>query len=137
MTSFSEDLEEKCGRIVHRMSKQESASTPATFVGREMALLLDQIDRLKKHQEKQRKQLMKRELEVGSQILNIGDRVDLIPNWQERTGAINEAKRTLDQLKAQTYRLAWESESALQRLQGRLLELWNMHDQVAEEHGYR
>lgn len=137
MTSFGEDLEAKCGRIVYKMNEQESAPTPATFVGREMALLLDQIDRLKKHQEKQRKQFMKRELEVGSQILNLEDRIDLIPNWQERTGAINEAKRTLDQLKAQAYKSAWEGESALQRLQGRLLELWNMHDQVAEEHGYR
>ncbi|TWU21300.1 hypothetical protein [Bythopirellula polymerisocia] len=137
MNSFGEELEAKCGRIVERMNKQYSAPTPATFVGREIALVLDHIGQLKRHQEKQRKQLMRRELEVGSQILNIQDRVDLIPDWQERTRARDEAKRTLDQLMGQSYRLAWESQTALQRLQGRLLELWNMLDQLAEENGYR
>ena len=55
MTPFVEDLEEKCRRIVSKMQKQGPSSSPATFVGREMALLLDQVARVTKQREDQRK----------------------------------------------------------------------------------
>jgi hypothetical protein len=135
MTIISADLEQKCRKIVHKMLKQESDSTPATFVGREMALLLDQMDSVRQSKEKQANQLKRRELELGTQILNFENRNDLISDWLERTRMITEVKRTLDQINAQTQRLMWESDSAVQRLQGRLLELWNMHDQLGEEYG--
>ena len=135
MIHFSDVLEKQCRRIARQLKKEDSDVSPATSVRREVALLLSDIDGIRRRQEVQRKQLVRRELDLGSQILNLKDRIDLIPSWQERTRAINEAKHTLDQVRVQIHRLNWESEMSLQRIRTRLLELWNIHDQLVEDDG--
>lgn len=137
MTRFTEELEARCRRIVRQQNWELSHGAPTTSLRREMALLLSEMDSLRERHERQRKQLLRRELDLGTQILNLEDRIDLIPNWLERRRAVNEAKHTLDQLMFQRERVSWETESSLQRIRVRLLELWNLHDQLAEEHGDR
>ena len=135
MTTFAAELENKCRRIARNLQKQHSEPGPASFLAREMALLLDQLDEHRHHRRIHLKQLMKRELELGTQILNLESRPDLVPDWQQRTRLVNEARRTLDQLHAQTHRVRWDAGSVEQRIHARLLELRNMHDQLSDQHG--
>ena len=135
MSSFSEELESKCRRIVKKTMKQNLESTPLTYMVHEMALILDHLDSTRKQHTTHHKELREKELEIGSRILNIQERVDLIPNRMERIRLIDELKHRLEQIMTSAQRLNTESETALQQLQLRLLKLWNMYDQLSMEHG--
>jgi hypothetical protein len=136
MSIIADNLEERCRHIVRNIKRRASEPTPATFVGREMALNLDQMDVIRERQKELKAQLLKRELEIGTQILNTEERADLVPNKLARMQLVNELKQMLDQIKSQTQHLIIENESALYKLQTRLLQLWNIHDQLSFEHGY-
>ena len=130
MSNITDTLEEKCRAIVHNMEKQVSEPVPATFIRREMALHLDHMDTIRERQKVLKAELLERELEIDTQILNIEERIDLVPDRIERMQLINELKQVLEQTKLKTQRSLMETEFALQKLQTRLLQLWNMHDQL-------
>ena len=135
MSIVADDLEGKCRRLVRNMKEHASEPTPATFVGREMALTLDHMDTVRKRQRVFDEWFVEKELYISTQIMNIEERVDLLPDWLERTRLKNEFNRMLDRIKWQAQRHAIEEESMLRQLQTRLLELWNMYDQLSFEHG--
>jgi hypothetical protein len=135
MSIIAHDIESKCRRIARKVTKHASDSTPTTFIGREMALALDHIDAIRKRHASQRAQLLEKELEIGTQILIMEERIDLIPNRMERMRLVQELKQSLDRITMAAQRLAIETESASQQLQVRLLKLWNMYDQLSIEHG--
>ena len=130
MSIIVDSLEENCRAIVRNLEKQPSEPGPMTFIGREMALHLDHMDAIRQRQKELKAELLKRELEIGTQILNAEERADLIPNMMERMQFVNELKQMRDQVQAQVQRLSVESELALQKLRTRLMQLWNMHDQL-------
>lgn len=135
MTRFTTELEDRCRKLVRKRSRQEISGSPLAGVRREIALLLDHLDQARKRTTRQVAQWQRRQLEVGTHILNVQERVDLVPSWAERMRWVHESKRMLDQLQMETYRLEGEVNLAEQRLHGRLLELWNMHEQIAGEDG--
>jgi hypothetical protein len=135
MSFIADDIEDKCRRIARKVAKDASEATPNTFIGREMALLLDHMDTIRKRHKNQRAQLLEKELDIGTQILNTEERIDLIPNRMERMRLVRELKQMLDRITLASQHLATETESALQHLQERLLKLWNMHDQLSNDHG--
>ena len=126
MSIIADNLEEKCRHIVRDIKKHASEPTPATFVGRDMALNLDHMDAIRERQKVLKAQLLERELDIGTQILNTEERTDIVPNKMERMQLVNELKQMLDQIKSHTQQLIIENESALHRLQTRLLHLWNV-----------
>lgn len=135
MSFIAKDLEEKCRRIARKVTEHDFGATPVAFIGREMALVLDHIDTARKRYAKNRAELREKELELGSEILNTEERVDLFPNRIERIRLVQDLKRSLDHILMAAQRLAAETESAVQHQQLRLLKLWNMYDQLSIEHG--
>jgi hypothetical protein len=67
--------------------------------------------------------------------MNIDDHIGLLPDWLERTRLENEFTQRLDQIENHTQRALIDSDSALQQLQVRLMELLNMHEQLSFEYG--
>lgn len=135
MSIIVDDLEDKCRRIVRKQKQQPTEPTPVTFIGREMALTLDHMDTVRDRQKDLKKQLLEKELYCHSEIMNLEHRPSLRNNWLEQTRLKNEFNRMLDRAEWHAQRLAIENESALQHLQKRLLELWNMYDQLSLENG--
>ncbi len=135
MSIIADDLEDKCRRVVRKATKQGSEATPTAFIRREIALTLDHIDTIRKRHKDHRAQLLERELDIGTQILNAEERIDLIPSRMDRSRLVQELKQSLDGITMASQRLTIETESALQQLQIRLLKLWNMHDQLSIKHG--
>ena len=133
MSIIADDLEDKCRRIIRNLKKHSPDPTPATFIGREMALTLDHIDKVRERQRALGARFVDKELYIDTQIMNLEQRLDLLPDWLERTRLKNEFNRILDRAEWHAQRLAIEGESALQQLQTRLLELWNMYDQISLE----
>ena len=132
MSLIAADLEVTCRRIVRKQKRQESSEpTPSTFIVREMALTLDCMDAIRERQRSLRARFLDKELYFDTQIMNLGEYTKRIANWLERTRFENECNRMLDRAERHAQRLAIENESALQQLQKRLLELWNMHDQLS------
>ena len=136
MSSFTRDLEGRCRHIVQRLAEQSLDPSPIAIVGREMGVLLDQIDNVRKQQEALKAQLLDRELQLGTQILNLDSRPSLKNNWLEQTRLRDEYTRRIDSAKWQHQRLAMDYESTLRQLHLRLLELLNMYDQLTLANGY-
>lgn len=135
MNNFIDDLEGKCQRIVHKLTKQSSEPRPVTFVGREMAVLIDQIGKVREQQKKLNAQLLEKELHLDTQILNLDSRPSLKNNWLEQTRLRDEYASRIDHAKWQHERLTMDNESTLRKLHMRLLELLNMYDQLSIQHG--
>ena len=135
MSLIADDLQDKCRRIVRNLKKNSSEPTPATFVGREIALTLDHMDKVRERQRVLGARFVEKELYIDTQIMNLESRPSLANNWLEQTRLRNEFNRMLDRAEWHAQRLAIESESTLQQLQSRLLELWNMYNQLSIEHG--
>lgn len=135
MSFIADDLEDKCRRIVRKQKQQPTEPTPSTFVGREMALTLDHMNTVRERQRALGARFVDKELYIDTQIMNLESRPSLANNWLEQTRLKNEFNRMLDRAEWHAQRLAIENESALQHLRTRLLELWNMHDQLSLEHG--
>lgn len=135
MSSFIHDLEDKCRQIVHKLTREPLDSSPVTFVGREMAVLLDQIDNVREQQKALKAQFLEKALQLGTQILNLDSRPSLKNNWLEQTRLRDEYTRRIDSAKWQHRRLAMDYESTLRQLHLRLLELLNMYDQLTPKDG--
>lgn len=130
MSCITDSLDEKCRRIVRKMKKHPSEPTPVTFIEREMALTLDHMDTIRERQKALSAWSIEKELYIDTQILNLEQRADRLPDWLERTRFKNKLNQMLYKVEWDVRRLAIEEESALQQLRKRLLELWNMHDQL-------
>ncbi len=137
MSLIAADLEVTCRRIVRKMKIRSSEPIPTTFIAREMALILDCIDTVRERQRALGAGFVNKELYIDTQVMNLEEYTERIPSWLERTKIKNELNRMLERAEWHAQRLVIESESALQQLQKRLLELWNMHDQLSLEHGDR
>lgn len=135
MNNFIDDLEDKCRSIVHKLAKQSAEPTPVTFVGREMAVLIDQVSKVRGQKKKLKAQLLDKELHLDTQILNLNSRPSLKNNWLEQTRFRDEYTSRIDNAKWQHERLAMDNESTLRKLHMRLLELLNMYDQLSDQHG--
>lgn len=135
MNIIADDLEDKCRQIARDVKKQPLRDAPAALVGREIALMLDHMAIVRGRQRALIRRLKARELYIDSQIMNIDNRIDLLPDWLERTRLKNEFAQMLDQIENHTQRALVEGDTALRQLQVRLMELANMHGQLSLEHG--
>jgi hypothetical protein len=101
MSIIVDDLEDKCRQTTRDMKRGPLDLTPVTFVGREIALILDQIDKIRDREKALMRRLQARRLSIGTQIMNIDSRTDLVPNWLERTRLKNEFTQMLDKIENQ------------------------------------
>ena len=134
MSFIVDDLEGKCRQIVRSSKKHSLEQTPATFVIREIALILDHIERVREQQRNVGAAFVDKELYLDTEIMNLDSRPSIKGNWLEQLRLKNEFNRMRDQAEWHAQRLAVENELALQRLQARLVELLNMYDQLSIGH---
>lgn len=119
MTMIADDIEENCRRIARKVKVNRPDPSPATFIGREIALTLDHVDVIRERQRALEAWFMEKQLYIDTQILNLKTKPSLINNWLEQTRLTNEFVRMLDQIERHTHRTATEISSLLQQLQKR------------------
>ena len=128
MTRMEKTLEDRC----HKLTSQKNNESPAdqnVFLEREMALTLDHLDRSRNTKES-----------LLQKIDNVGDAVDnrllnmrRLPNeysprlWIERDHIRNQLRNTQVRIESDRRRICMDTNKEVQRLQDRLLDLWNKH----------
>ncbi len=135
MSMIADEIEDRCRRIGRKMKTHVEDPTPATFISREIALTLDHVDVLRTRQKDLEAWYMEKRLYIDTQILNLKTQPSLMNDWLGQTQLANEFIRMLDSAEGHTQRAATEISSLLQQQQKRLLELWNMHDQISTQYG--
>ena len=135
MSFVANDLEDTCRRIALNLKGHSAEPIPATFIGREIALTLDHMHEVRVRLKGLQARLVERQLSINTEIMSLKSRPSLINNWLEQTRLKNAFGHMLERAEWHTQRLTAESESRLQQLRSRLLELWNLYDQLSLAHG--
>jgi hypothetical protein len=135
MSLLAGRLEDRCRRLVGRLLKPAAEPTPVTFVVREMALTLDHLDVFRQRQRALESWFVEKQLDLNTQIMRLKTNPILKDNWVEQTRFRNEFIRMLDANEWRTTRAATEISTSIQQLQTRLLELWNIYDQISTHDG--
>ena len=126
-------LEKKCRDLLRRKDQMKDHAMPTTFIEREMKLILDQINAVRRQDLELRNRLDEQRLEIESRILNQEPLLHHSSQfWFERKRLTNQLKYTVVRLEQQIFRFTIENQKSIHTLQKRLLELWNMHDQLQE-----
>lgn len=126
-------LEKKCRNLLRRKDHVQDHAMPVALVDREMNLILDQIDAVRRQDLELRNRLDEQRLEIESRILNQEPLLHHSSQfWFERKRLTNQLKYTLVRLEQQIFRFTIENQKSIHTLQKRLLELWNMHDQLSQ-----
>jgi hypothetical protein len=138
MTRTAEDLEKKCRDLLRATRKEGEDATPATLIEREMELTLDHIQRLRRHDRRQRYRLLERECEIETRIMNLRPhRRNYLGNrWEERHKMINQLTAALVRMENHHRRVAVDYDKRMQALHDRLLRLMNMRDQLYLHDGH-
>lgn len=97
-------------------------------VHRQMALALDQIDRTRYLHESHRRQLLRIECYVGTEIMHLSPRPPFYydDRWHDR----QSLKQKLLQLNQERRKLEMSEQNRIDELHNRLLALWNQHLQI-------
>ena len=116
---------------------EDPEGTPKTFLEREMALVLDHMERLRRQDRNLRDQLSKRQCDIETRILNLQPLPNhyLSHHWLERQLLINQLTRSVLRLEDHQRRVAVDTEKQIQAIQIRLLQLLNMRQQLPQDHG--
>ena len=126
-------LEKKCRNLLRQKDQVKDHAMPVSLIDREMNLILDQIDAVRRQDMELQNRLEEQRLDIESRILNLEP---LLHNpaqfWFERQRLTNQLKYTLVRLEQQIFRFTIENQKSIHTLQKRLLELWNMHDQLSQ-----
>ena len=126
-------LEKKCRNLLRQKDHVQDHAMPVSLIDREMNLILDQIDAVRRQDLELRNRLDEQRLEIESRILNQEPLLHHSSQfWFERKRLTNQLKYTVVRLEQQIFRFTIENQKSIHTLQKRLLELWNMHDQLQE-----
>ena len=125
--SFSETLEQKVRSVVSE--KAPGAAFVTATIHRQMALALDQLDRTRSLHEAIRRQLLRVECYIDTEVIQISPRepVYIDERWHDR----QMLKRKLFFIDHERRKLAVSEQEKLQALHDRLLSLWNKYRQIS------
>ena len=126
--TFAQRVESKARKLTERMNQDRERDTTLDTSTREMALTLDQIDGLRRSHEKVRRNLLRQECYLETEITQREPRP---PVYED--SRLPERDRLRDRLRAvekERRRLLLSEEEALRPLHDRLLSLFNRHDQL-------
>ena len=131
--TFAERLEEKAGEIVQELSPTSWDVSDTTIVGRELALIVTQIDRLRALNERESRQLLRIECYVDSELLQMEERTPRYSPY--RFPEREKLQRRLMTIDQERRRLVIGHEDKLRQLHDRLLYLLEQHTQLTENNG--
>ena len=128
MTSTA-DLEAACRRLV---AQEHTHRGPSGHLIREMALVLEQLEAVRNHEQHLEDRLNERELGLKTRMLNLKTppREYDWDRWARRKQLTHQLETSLTRLEQQAQRLAIDREQRLHALQDRLLSLWGRWAQV-------
>ncbi len=138
MAIIESELEKRCRSLVAKAST-DTSTEPTLFLRREMALTLDHLDRSRKMTEDLLRRTQYAAGAVRHRMLNLGS----VPYeyavglYHERDGVRNNLRDTHLRIEMAERGILAEYNREIQKLQGRLLALWNKHEMLAPSHGYR
>ncbi len=137
MSHAAENLERRCQEVLKTSPMEDPEGTPKTILEREMALVLDHIERLRRQDRDTRHQLSKRQNEIETRILNLQPLPNhyLSHHWEERQSLISQLTGSVLRLEDHQQRVAVDTEKQIQAIQIRLLQLLNMRQQLPQYHG--
>jgi len=126
--TFSETLEEKARRVVGEPGQHASSIT--NTLREQIALTLDQLDRTRDLHGRIRRNLLRVECYIDTEIIQISPRepVYIDERWHDRQAL----KRQLMFLDQERRRFALAEEERLQELHHRLLTLWSRYRQLSQ-----
>ena len=137
MTRAAENLERKCREVLRTSPMEDPEGTPKTFLEREMALILDHMERIKRQDRDIRDRLSKRQCDIENRILNLQSPPNhyLSHPSKDQQSLINQLTGSVLRLEDHQQRVAVDTEKQIQAIQIRLLQLLNMRQQLPQYHG--
>ncbi len=131
--SFAERLEEKAREIVQELPPTSWDASDTTIVGRELALIVSQIHRLRALNERESQQLLRIECYVGTELLQMEERTPRYSPY--RFPEREKLQRRLMTIDQERRRLVIGHEDKLRQLHDRLLYVLEQHTQLSENNG--
>jgi hypothetical protein len=128
-------VEDECRRVCRDVEKQFANAEPSNQILREMAMVLDHIDQVRERNAAVDRWCLEKNLFADTQIMNIRSRSRIVANWVVETQMVNDCMRLRDNADWKRLQSAADTTTQLQKLQKRLLELWNMHVQLYTPNG--
>jgi len=129
---FSETLEEKARGVAAGLMERRKDKSLTGIIEREIALTIEQIDRLRGLHGDLRKNLLRLETYIDTDLLRLKPRPH---NHTNRHAEREKLKGKLLKIEEERRRLAMEEEEKLQNLHGRLLSLLQKLGQLRIENG--
>ena len=130
---FAERLEEKAHEIVQELPPTSWDASDTTIVGRELALIVSQIHRLRALEEREIQQLLRIECYVGTELLQMEERTPRYSPY--RFPEREKLQRRLMTIDQERRRLVIGHEDKLRQLHDRLLYLLEQHTQLTANDG--
>lgn len=138
MSRTTDDLEERCRGWLRAAGKGGDGDMPATMIEREMALTLDHIDKLRRHDRRIRHELLERECDIETRITRLCPlpHIYVDPHWAARNKLINQLTNVLVRIEEHQHRAAVDYDRRMQTLHDRLMQLLNMREQLRHHDGH-
>ena len=128
MSKFIKSLEEKAHQLKRKLEQNNKDLTVPSMLKREIALSIEQIEKIRQIHEKQLQSLLEDECFVNSELMQMEQRT---PRYSPRKYPEREKlQRRLLGLKAERRKLHANLEEKLRPLEDRLLSLLNKHQQL-------
>ncbi len=124
---FSRVLEERGRPLADSAARQWDASIPG-ILRREIALVVDQINRLKEVREEQLGRLLRVECYVDTDLMQLQQRIPTYAPYQFPEK--DKLKKRLFEIEKQRRDVRIHHEDRARTLEGRLLDLLNKHEQL-------
>ena len=119
--SLTDDLEEKARQLLQSERRGLSQWSPRWMIEDEIALIMDQIEGLKKLEEEVREELLASECEMGTELLQMEQRTPRYSPY--RFPEREKIHRRLDSIRSERRRIRVGQAEKLDRLHERLLGL--------------
>ncbi len=134
MAKITKFLEEKAHQLKKGLDRDRWDVSIPSMIKREIALTVEQVNRLQKLHEDQLSKLLQAECYTNTELIQMEDRT---PRYSTcRFPEREKLQRRLLSIGAERRKLATRLEEKIQSLENRLLSKINNHEQISLDHGH-